>query len=391
MKNIILLILSLAVFTIKINAQRNTKLSADAKISLITTASGDEMHTLFGHSAIRVFDPITRIDWTYNYGTFSFDQPDFYTKFARGKMDYFLSVNIFSNAFAYYKRENRGIREQILDLNAEQRQTIFDFLQKNALPENKYYRYDFFFDNCATRIRDGLKLSFGESIIFNDSTEKALTFRDLLHHYTWKQPWQGFFMNTLLGKPTDNVATASQYMFLPEFLEEAFDNAQIADSLHGFKPLVKEKRTLFVSEVKANNPTFFAPIVVFWLLLVLITPISIFEFLKKNRFRSLDTLLFSLVGIYGVVISAMWGLTEHKIALHNFNVIWSLPLNLLLIWFTLKTNINKFIRKYFLCYSIAMVLLAMVWSFLPHKMEVALIPLTLVLAQRAFLISRKIA
>ncbi|MBT8399344.1 MAG: DUF4105 domain-containing protein, partial [Rhodothermia bacterium] len=131
------------------------RLSESSRISLVTVMPGDAVHSLFGHSAIRVSDPDRGLDLSYSYGTFNFDDDFFVAKFALGRMDYYLSVAYWRNALKLYRDiEERPAVEQVLDLTHEERERLFDFLQTNAREENRYYRYDFLFDNCSTRIRD---------------------------------------------------------------------------------------------------------------------------------------------------------------------------------------------------------------------------------------------
>ncbi|MCR9083074.1 MAG: DUF4105 domain-containing protein, partial [Cyclobacteriaceae bacterium] len=131
------------------------------RISLLTCDPGDELYMAFGHSAIRVLDNIKGTDYVFNYGTFNFNTPNFYGKFAGGRLDYMLSVSTYADFVSTYTREQRSIREQVLDLSLEQEKYMVEFLQVNYLPERRYYRYDFFFDNCATRIRDAMDLVLG--------------------------------------------------------------------------------------------------------------------------------------------------------------------------------------------------------------------------------------
>lgn len=135
-------------------------LSDSSRISLMTVAPGDFLYSTFGHSALRVFDPVNNIDRCYNYGTFDFDQPNFYLNFCRGKLLYSLDVEPGRHFVRGNLQDNRPMQEQVFDLGAAQRQRLFNLLETNALPENRSYKYDFFYDNCATRIRDIVQETF---------------------------------------------------------------------------------------------------------------------------------------------------------------------------------------------------------------------------------------
>lgn len=133
-----------------LNAQDSSRL----RISLLTCTPGEELYSTFGHSALRVTDSNAVTDLVYNYGTFNFDDEGFYLKFARGKLLYYVSVELFRDFAANYQYENRGITEQVLNLSGEEKIRMRHFLEENLQPQNRYYKYDFFFDNCTTRLRE---------------------------------------------------------------------------------------------------------------------------------------------------------------------------------------------------------------------------------------------
>ena len=155
MKKLYLLFLFLF-FLNNISEAQPSTLSEEAEISIITIGPGKNLYDKFGHSAFRVKDEANGIDWAYNYGTYDFNTPNFYTKFAQGKLNYNLSVSYFEPFFENYIAENRWVKEQVLNLTVEEKNALFQFLENNAKPENRGYLYDFFFDNCATKIRDVL-------------------------------------------------------------------------------------------------------------------------------------------------------------------------------------------------------------------------------------------
>src|SRR5690606_31625041 len=124
------------------------------RISLLTCTPGSELYSVFGHSALRVVDSNAVTDIVYNYGTFDFNDPNFYSKFVRGKLNYYLSTEYFRDFVYGYRLEGRGITEQVLLLTAEEKLALKKFLRENLKPENRHYAYDFFLDNCTTRLRD---------------------------------------------------------------------------------------------------------------------------------------------------------------------------------------------------------------------------------------------
>ena len=136
----------------------------DYQISLLTCDPGDQLYSAFGHSAIRVLERTTGEDLVFNYGTFDFNTPYFYVKFTQRTLDYMLSVSTYERFLAEYNYYQRDVREQVLDLSPEQIERLVEFLQINYRPQNRFYRYDFFYDNCATRIRDVMDRVLGKQL-----------------------------------------------------------------------------------------------------------------------------------------------------------------------------------------------------------------------------------
>ncbi|RYF12295.1 MAG: DUF4105 domain-containing protein, partial [Oxalobacteraceae bacterium] len=195
---------------------------------LLTCTPGDELYSIFGHSAIRITDSTALTDIVFNYGTFNFNDKNFYLKFARGKLDYFLSLESFTDFRDLYQYTGRGITEQVLNLNAEEKIALQNALLENAKEENRYYKYDFFFDNCTTRLRD-LILKFKIPSPQLPATMPSDTrFREAIHLYlnNGKQYWSKLGIDVLLGAKTDRVMTAEEQQFLPDNLMLALDAAR---------------------------------------------------------------------------------------------------------------------------------------------------------------------
>ena len=201
--------------------------SCDLRISLLTCGPGDELYATFGHTAIRVTLKDSSGDYVFNYGTFEF-QEGFYSKFVKGSLLYYLSVQDYDEFLYTYQAENRSVTEQVLQLTCEEKHQLFFVLQQNADPRNRNYKYDFLFDNCTTRAKN---------IIFNNSRipvitgriipDKAPTFRDLIHSYldSGKKQWSKLGIDLLLGASVDKRVTNDQAQFLPEYLMHGVDHS----------------------------------------------------------------------------------------------------------------------------------------------------------------------
>ena len=159
------------------------------EISLLTCSPGSELYTKFGHSAIRLLDRQTGTDLVYNYGIFDFDTPNFYGKFTQGSLQYWLAVQPTQGFLRMYALDKRGVIEQKIYLEAEEKKKIRLFLEENRRPENRYYRYDPFLDNCATRVRDVLFDVLKDKIEVTAATDAANSFRQLMATQLVADPW----------------------------------------------------------------------------------------------------------------------------------------------------------------------------------------------------------
>jgi Domain of unknown function (DUF4105) len=366
MKKLIALLI-LYLFAERVQAQR---LSPESHISLITLApSQKELISAFGHTAIRVYDHISGMDYFYNYGVFSFNQPNFYLNFARGHNMYQLGVYDYQSAKEYYTNENRTIHEQILNLTQSQKQRLYEYLNNNALPENKYYLYDYFYDNCATRPRDVLKTVFGDSIKFDETPEKRLiTIRGLTDIYLDRQPWGDLGIDICLGMPMDKVASRTEYMFLPDSLESGFDRAMIkSDS--AWIGLVREKIIVSDSKQEKSGFSILHPWLVFGSISLILIAFSYFDWKKRKATAWVDRIISIVTGAIGLLLVLLWTATSHKAAANNLNVLWALPTNLIFPFIT------KFRKRYFLFAASLTGGLLLSWFLLPQQLHVFLIPL----------------
>jgi hypothetical protein len=374
MKRIILLIAYLS-FSISGNSQT---LSGSAEISVLTLGPfQSELYSAFGHSAFRVSDPGQGIDEAYNYGVFDFDQPNFYLNFARGRNNYMLGVYPYDRFRDYYIFHNRYIHEQKLDLTPSQKQRLADYLLWNAQPENRSYRYDYFYDNCATKIRDVMVKVFGDSVAFDGSyVTTDYSIRDLTDIYLQHQPWGDLGIDICLGLPMDKKASPTEYMFLPDYIESGFDHASLSA-----QPLVKEKVSVYESRDEEIPKSIVHPLTAFGILVAIGLLISVFDFKRKKISNWFDVLLFGSTGLVGILLFILWIATDHKAAANNFNLLWALPTHLFAVVAFIKKG--KWLKKYFLITAVISGLTLLLWQVLPQALNYFLIPLVLVLFIRA--------
>jgi hypothetical protein len=358
--------------------------SCSLRISLLTCSPGEELYSTFGHTAIRVTDQSVGLDEVYNYGTFEF-APDFYYKFVKGKLLYALSVEDFREFYFQYQAESRSIIEQELSMNCQQKQQLYAALRTNALPQNRFYRYDFLFDNCTTRARDIIERNSGGLVQYPILFSKSQpTFRDLIYVYLNRahQDWSKFGIDLLLGAKLDRKATNRETMFLPDNLLKAFDGARVSGT-----PMVKEKKAILTMPDVASESYLITPFVLFALLLVIIGALS---FTKKGWAKSIvsvfDFLLFFILGLVGVLLLFMWFGTDHALCANNYNLVWALPTHLVAAFFVHKKR--RWVQTYFRFTCGLTVLLLLLWAFLPQHLNTALLPLVFLIALRSGMQSR---
>lgn len=355
------------------------------RISLLTCTPGAALYSSFGHSAIRVSDPSIGSDVIYNYGTFDFNDPGFYSKFTRGKLLYFVSVDTFANFYYEYEYEQRGITEQVLDLSCEEKQNLVAALAINAREENKYYKYDFVYDNCTTRLRDIiLSKATGSFVTRNIRPQAGITFRNLIHEYLDRshQHWSKLGIDILLGSPLDKKISNDEAMFLPDYLLKAFDS-----TIFNGKPLVSAKKEILPPGLVINKAPVFTPFIVFALLFL---AIAVLSFVKKaTKFLYyFDFIFFFICGVLGALLLFMWFGTDHQTCRNNFNLAWAFPGHLVIVFFL--SSKKKWPRRYFLIYSILLLLLLVAWKWLPQEMNNALLPVVVLLLLRSLIRSKKL-
>ena len=203
------------------------QLSENSQISVITIGpSQKELYSAFGHSGIRVKDDSLGIDYFYNYGVFDFDQPNFYINFLKGKLLYMVNRYNYKPVEDHYILNDRFIKEQILNLNSSQKLKTFNFLENNILSQNKYYYYNYIYNNCATKIRDLFDEIFPKYVEYDSINNDNLSYRELMDLYLYDQKWGDLGIDICLGSEIDKIADNYNSMYLPDYLFSNLDNAK---------------------------------------------------------------------------------------------------------------------------------------------------------------------
>lgn len=308
-------------------AQYDSSRQKGIQISLLTCGTGDEIYTVFGHSGVRIIDSSEGTDIVYNYGTFDGYDKDFEMKFMRGSLLYYLSAGGYEDFLEEYKMEGRWVEEQIVNTSDAEKRQIQQYLLTNMLPENRPYKYDFFFDNCATRIRDIFTQTHGNAFKYPNvlPNEKSLSFRDIINKYLEHNVWERFGINILLGSKIDVKVNNEQIMFLPDYLKDAFANA----TLNG-KAFAEPSKRIIDETKPARQEDYSVLIVLYGLLFVFIIALFVPKLQIVVSILSNATLV--ITGLLGILILTMWYATDHHTCANNYNLLWALPTNLLFIF-----------------------------------------------------------
>jgi hypothetical protein len=315
-------------------AQIPDTLSSDARISLVTITPGDAVYSMYGHSAIRVTDPPAGVDLAFNYGTFDFSQPWFVARFAYGRLEYYLSVSTVRDALRGADLEHRTVVEQVLDLRRSERDSLYAFLLWNLRPENRRYRYDFFFDNCATRIRDLFEQRLGTTVIWTGDPAGGRTLRELLQPYARDRQWLGTGIDLGLGSSTDRPATVREAAFLPDLLAALVAGAVIGTGDETRPLAAAPPDTVFVPDVHppAEVPRPW-PAWSGWFALLVVAGVTWRERRRRHSSQpveAVDRLVFGLAGTAGLVLGFLVFISEHAVTAPNWNLLWAAPTHVLI-------------------------------------------------------------
>jgi len=348
-------------------------------ISILTCAPGRDIYSIYGHNAIRIHDVKHGLDLVYNYGTFDFKTKGFILKFMRGKLPYVIDVADFSRFYAEYDYFQRSVTEQVLDLDSLQKSNILTFLDHNMLPENRTYKYDFFMDNCATRLRDIIEQNVPECT-YEQNTLTQKTFRDIIKEYQRNLPWTNFGIDLIICSPADKLVTTRQSAFIPDYLANILGDIKCSDAkVH---PLVKSKSHILKFNNENSTPNFFlGPIFVF--LILLIVEINLLFRHFKGEIHSYvakyDNLWIFVMAIASLLMLFMWFGTDHIPTKYNWNLVWASPL--IPIWWYFK-NQNFGQKIGFFLYGLLIISLINAIpgiNILPQYFHPAIIMITLIL------------
>lgn len=301
------------------------------EVSLLTCAPHEEVYSLYGHTALRWRDLHTGDDLAFNWGIFNFKKPFFVVRFVFGLTDYELGITPFEPFAAYYRRWGAMVTEQVLNLTSAEKSRLQKLLADNYLPENRVYRYNYFYDNCSTRPRDIIERCLDGKVEYKQRQDYELTFRQMIHEKTKHHEWATEGNDLLLGLRADLKTSRQEQEFLPENLLYDFDRAQIRGNDGAVRPLVVNRRMAVQPGVQVIERDFvMSPIEVGVALLIVSLLVFAVEWRRRHIFIIWDVVLMALTGLAGCVLFVML-FSQHPCTTTNLQVLLLNPLHLFFI------------------------------------------------------------
>jgi len=371
----------------RISAQSpfETPLSDKATVSLLTASPGSEVYSQYGHTGIRISDPVRHFDLVFNYGLFDFNSPNFIWRFVKGETDYMVGACSFMDFMLEYQMDNRGVTEQVINLGQKEKEAIWQALVENIQPENRTYRYNFFFNNCATKPRDILTKNIAGNVDYQWKG-KFKTLREEVHYYTAQYPWTQFGIDFTLGAQADDPASLRSQQFAPGLLMESFSKAVIKGDSAKIRPLVTE--TLHPATVDDSliekTPWAPGPVLVMWTVFLVVAALSYMEFKKGKTFHWLNAVLFMATGLVGCLIAFLVFFSEHPTTNVNFLLLWLHPFHLVYVLCLIVPAFRKKIAGIYLSINLPFQIFALAGTlFLPQSLHPAVYPILLSLMLRS--------
>ena len=350
------------------------------RFSLLTCGAGEEIYSLFGHTAIR-YENFTRgIDAVFNYGIFSFNTPNFILRFTLGETDYQLGVTSYKQ-FAYeYTWTGRDVWQQTLNLNAEEKKKLLALLEENYLPQNRIYRYSFFYDNCATRPRDQIERAVQGTLEYADdmtSFQTGISFRDIVHQYTIGHSWARFGIDLCLGSQADKDITRRQMMFAPFYLKDFLAKAQLKNAQGMERPLVSSEDHIIQSPQQTSTEEAPSPLQTAFLLFTIVTIVTAYGIYRRKSLWLLDLLLFLAAGVAGCILAFLASFSQHPAVSPNYLLFLFHPLHLLCLPWMIKRVRKKEKSIYMWANIILLTFFILLWGIIPQEFNLAVLPLAL--------------
>lgn len=321
-------------FTGKITAQTNLLLSDQTEVSLLTCGSGNQLHSLFGHTALRIHNVQNGVDVVFNYGAFDFGTPNFYLKFVKGDLQYFVATGSYDEFVQNYQYENRSIYEQRLNLSPLQKQQLINELVAVLSSDQKYYTYKFIDRNCTTMVADRINSILSGGKIDTDIPDTQKEYRTILNTYLANSFYEKLGINLIFGFKVDQQ---SNKLFLPSELMEGVSKTKING-----QPLTSETVTVYEQQPEPTSGSLWNNIYTFIGALLL--------FVVFAHKRPVAIAYFAIMGLMGIFFSLVGFYSFHEEVSSNYNTLVVSPVFLSVLFFFIINNKKGFKISAYLCF-----------------------------------------
>ena len=347
------------------------------RFSLLTCAPGTEIYSLFGHTAIRYENYTRRIDVAFNYGMFSFNTPNFIFRFVAGETDYQLGITPYSYFEAEYAMRGSSVYQQVLNLTQSEKERLLTILENNYLPENRIYRYNYFYDNCTTRARDKIEECIEGKVVYPDSLS-GKSYRSIVHEFTAGSPWNEFGIDLCLGAEADKEINKRQQMFSPFYMKYYASNAYIVDAGGTRRPLILDETKIVDVEPEEVQPGFIlSPLMCGALFLALCVVMAWGQWKTQRIWWGWDIVLYGLQGLAGCIIAFLFFFSVHPTVGSNWLLILFNPIPLLYLPFMVYKAVKRKKDYYHVGNMVYLTLFITVLPFCGQEFNLTVLPLAL--------------
>ena len=354
---------------------------SSTEIYLLTCDPGTESYSMYGHSALRVVDTSNNFDLVYNWGVFDFSTPNFNWQFAKGRLDYMLGLYSYDNFLKEYAFTGRSVYSQRVNLDDTELLDLLNMINENAKPENRNYRYDFFMDNCATRIRDIFETVLGENLIYTEEPAEAIpAYRKRLGEFLAAYPWLHMGIDLLLGSPGDDKCDQRGSMFLPDYLQKNLSLATVEGSIASY-PLLGPVETIMLFDHPSMKIPFYREAWFILSIVMLVLLISTYRIRNRLFHNLFDLVLFIILILLSFLMIFTNFLTDHTAMGSNFNIIWLNPLWIISV-FALFAG-DRFIWFWRTQIGLSLIFMILI-TVIKQSMNPAMIPVILIVIIRCY-------
>jgi hypothetical protein len=356
------------------------QVNPDIEVYLLTCAPGTETYSIYGHSALRIVMPQNKFDQVYNWGVFDFSTKNFAWKFAKGRLNYILDDSSYNLFLEGYFNERRSVYSQKINLDFVEKERLFALIMENLKPENIAYRYDFFYDDCSTRIRDLIEKAVGNKLIYPPDGRKGIpTFREKTGEYQKFYPWLNMGIDLIMGTPGEKKALFRDRMFLPLDLQKNLSKTLISRDNKMIPLLQPSESVLEFSPPVINNPFYTTPVFVFMMLFIGLIFISAF-YRRGQIIKIVDIIIFSVFSILAVLMIFFNFFTDHQQMKWNLNIIWFNPFIIFCLFCLLSGKTCTIWFK--IAFFLSVIFLPLI-IILPQAINSSFVPIILILVLRS--------